>query len=201
MTICPTISADIHTVDITTLLRSAERGEPGCWEEIVRRYRSLIQATVAQFRLDAADRADATQSTWLRLLDKAHTIRDPECIGGWLATTARRECLALIATRNAERATDMEWDDRAASGSSPETLVMAADERRTVRAAVAELTEHSGLLIEALFGQQPMSYAEISAGLDMPIGSIGPTRARILRRLRRMLLDADEGVDERARSF
>lgn len=177
--------------DIATLLRSARNGEPGCWEEIVRRYRGLVQGTVGQFRLDAADRADAVQTTWLRLFEKSHTIRDPERLGPWLATIARRECLALIAHRQAERATDMSGEDRVSSASTPEALVLVADEQARVRAAAAELPRRSVQLLDALFAQPPVPYAEISNRLDMPVGSIGPTRARMMLRLRRALLGAD----------
>lgn len=175
---------------MATLLASARRGEPGCWEEIVRRYASLVQATVARFRLDNAHRADAAQSTWLHLFEKAETIRNPERIGAWLATTARRECLSLIAKQRRERATDTDrWDDRASMESTPETVVLSAVERQAVRVAAAELTGRSALLLEALFAPTPATYAEIASRLDIPVGSIGPTRARVMRRLRERLRD------------
>ncbi len=188
MRTCATTSPDFDTSDITpdiaAVFRAAQRGEPGCWEEIVHRYRGVVQAAVGQYRLTAHDRADAAQNTWLRLFEKAHTIHDPTRLAGWLATTARRECLALLTRARREQTTDVGWDERVSVDAGPEALAVGADERRIVRAAAAELPARSARLIDALFAQAPASYVEISARLDMPVGSIGPTRSRIMRRLR-----------------
>jgi RNA polymerase sigma factor (sigma-70 family) len=188
MSACPAVSRDLQTTDMTTLLRMAQTAEPGCWEEVVRRYGALVKSTVARFRLDSAHHADAVQSTWLRLFEKACTIREPERVGAWLVTTARRECLALIAIERRERATETRpWEERASTDATPEAVVLSAVERQAVRSAAAEITGRSALLLDALLAPTPVSYAEISARLDMPVGSIGPTRARIMRSLRAKL--------------
>ena len=81
----------------TQLLRSAGGGDPGAWKEIVRRYEPAVAAMVVTYRLQEADARDATQRTWLRLLESHQQIREPEALGGWLKTTARRECLRILA--------------------------------------------------------------------------------------------------------
>ncbi len=80
----------------------ASEGDMATWEELVRRYNRLVRSTVASFRLQGADAEDAVQNTWLRVVERMDTIRDPERLGGWLATTASRECLALIRRRHPE---------------------------------------------------------------------------------------------------
>ena len=74
-----------------TILRAACAGDKTAWDEIVRRSEGVVRAAVATYRLAPADAADAIQNTWLRLFEHAATIRDPEKLGGWLTTTARRE--------------------------------------------------------------------------------------------------------------
>ena len=94
---------------VTLLVRAAHDRERGAWEELVARYQGLVHAVVGSFRLQEADVADAVQNTWLRALERLDTVRDPQCLGGWLATVARRECLALLA--RASRESPMELDD------------------------------------------------------------------------------------------
>ena len=81
----------------TELLRTAVGGDPAAWEELVRRYEPAVAAMVTGFRLQEADARDAMQRTWLRMLESHRQIREPEALGGWLKTTARRECLRILA--------------------------------------------------------------------------------------------------------
>ena len=117
---------------VTLLVRAAHDRERGAWEELVARYQGLVHAVVGSFRLQEADVADAVQNTWLRALERLDTVRDPQCLGGWLATVARRECLALLA--RARRESPMELVDLAEAGleSGPEAAVVAADTREAV---------------------------------------------------------------------
>jgi DNA-directed RNA polymerase specialized sigma24 family protein len=85
---------------VTDLVQAASNGDRTAWAEIVRRYGDLVRATVARFRLQQADAADATQNTWLRAVERIGTVREPERLGGWLATTAARECLAVLRSRS-----------------------------------------------------------------------------------------------------
>ena len=88
-----TTAADASVAD---LLRRLGDGDPTAWEEIVGRYGELVSATVRTFRLQDADKLDATQTTWLYLAEHAHQIRHPERLGGWLVTTTRRICLRIV---------------------------------------------------------------------------------------------------------
>ena len=141
------------------------------------------------FELLESDAADVVQTTWLRLLEHIDRIEHPDRVGSWLAATARNECLRNLAARkrvvlgpdDAELgvlvAHDPEIDDR-----------LLADERdQTVRDALSRLPRRWQRLLEMLMADPPASYAEISDQLDLPIGSIGPTRGRCLARLRVLL--------------
>ena len=111
MTHCATPDAtDLKDTDIAVVFSAARNGEPAAWTELVRRYRPVIQAAVVPFRLGDADTADVVQTTWLRLLEYGHSVRDPERLGGWLATTARRESLAVLRRRRGEILVDTDRD-------------------------------------------------------------------------------------------
>lgn len=86
----------------TAVLQMARAGNRAAWDEIIHRYERVVRAAVVSYRPTSADAADAIQNTWLRLFEHAATIRDPEKLGGWLTTTARREYLALIRRQRTE---------------------------------------------------------------------------------------------------
>ncbi len=175
--------------DVAPVLGAAVRGDPASRAEIVRRYRGLVESIVNGHQLRPADRQDAVQNTWLRFFERGHTIREPGAVGGWLATTARRECHAVLRRAVREELVDAGTVAELPSpASSPEALVVRADEHRELRAAVAGMSGRRADLLVALFADDHVSYAEVSRDLDIPIGSIGPTRARLLRRLRESLV-------------
>ena len=78
------------------LVAAACARDPQAWEEIVRRYRGMVGKVARSYRLSDSDTADVMQNTWLRALERLDTMREPERLSGWLATTARRECLAVL---------------------------------------------------------------------------------------------------------
>lgn len=166
------------------LLQAANGRQPLAWEELVRRYSRLVRSTVASFRLQEADAEDAVQNTWLRVMERMDTIRDPERLGGWLATTASRECLALLRRGRREVPDDLAGKQLVAAEDGPDVAVVTGEVRRAVGSAVGELTERRQMLIQQLFYQPDCSYAEVSRATGMPQGSIGPTRRRVLRELR-----------------
>ncbi|MGQ0717214.1 MAG: RNA polymerase sigma factor [Pseudonocardiales bacterium] len=176
------------TSDTAALLLAAGQGDRSAWDEIVLRYGGFVSATVRSFRLQDADALDAIQMTWLRLMTSLHRVQDPERLSGWLATTARRECLSIL--RQSKRTA---YRDEVMFGPvpdapvGPEQHLLAAETVQTVRSLVAELPLRGRTLLRALFSDNPQPYAEIARTTGVPVGSIGPTRARALRQLRRML--------------
>ena len=188
-----------RTTDRTTaqLLEAAREREPGAFEELVQRYERYVRSLVRGFRLSSADEGDAVQMTWLRLIENLDRIRDPERLGGWLATTARRECLQIA--RRAAREVDGA-EERLASRPderfpSPEGHVVQEAMTALLREYVAALPAKEQDLLWALTATEKPAYAELSARTGMPLGSIGPTRGRYLKRLRKVLEDAGLGAD------
>lgn len=171
------------------LLRIGER-DPAAWEEILRRYGKLVSATVRSFNLQKADALDAVQMTWLRLAENAHRVQFPERLGGWLATTARRECLHILRqTKPAVDLLDVAPETIADSSVGPEQQVIDADTTRRLWKLVDELPPRRRTLLWTLFNDAPRPYADVARVTGMPPGGIGPTRARALRQLRGKLND------------
>lgn len=175
-------------LSVTNLLRRANDGDQAAWEEIIRRYHSMILAKVHSFRLKDADAHDAVQMTWLRLVENRHRIQFPEHLGGWLATTAIRECLYILrhTTHSSDR-TDTAVDNVADPSLGPEQHAIDKDTAQTLRGLVAELAPRKRTLLRALFADEPPSYAELARITGIPPGSIGPTRTRALQQLQQKL--------------
>jgi RNA polymerase sigma factor (sigma-70 family) len=178
--------------DAGELARAAAAGDERAWRALVDRFAALVWAITRSFGLSQAEAADVSQVTWLRLVEHVDRLTDPSRVGAWLGTTAKRECLGLIRRRNrAAVPTDDEvlFERSGSEGPSPIERV-AADERKVVLwAALESLAERCQRLLRVLMADPPPPYETISAVLDMPIGSIGPTRSRCLTQLRRYLSD------------
>ncbi|MGH3785660.1 MAG: RNA polymerase sigma factor [Pseudonocardiaceae bacterium] len=182
------------TPDTAALLLAAGQGDQSAWKEIVLRFGGLVSATVHSFRLQDADAFDAIQMTWLRLMTNLHRMHDPERLNGWLATTARRECLSVLRQSKRTAYRDQVMFDTVADASvGPEQRVLTAETVRELRSIVAELPLRGRTLLRALFSDGPRPYTEIARTTGIPVGSIGPTRARALRQLRQLL--EERGLD------
>ena len=176
------------------LVTAARRREPAAWEELVARYGGMVRGVVASFRLQEADAADAVQMTWLRAFERLDSVRSPDRLGGWLATIANRECLALLRRARWELPDEAVAGDAPAGGPGPEAVVLVDEVRGAVRAAVAALPRRRQQLVHALFYQAEGDYLSLADELGMPVGSIGPTRGRVLRALRGTLEPAGFGA-------
>ncbi len=173
------------TDPVADLLVQVSHGDPAAWDEILRRYGRLVSTTVRSFGLQDADALDAVQMTWLRLAENAHRVQFPDRLGGWLATTARRECLRLLRRAKTTRdLLDVAPETVADLSVGPEQRVIDAETVRTLRKLVDELSPRRRALLQALFTDNPRPYAELAGAVGIPPGGIGPTRARALRQLR-----------------
>jgi RNA polymerase sigma factor (sigma-70 family) len=164
-------------------LAGALAGQPGAWDRLVRRFERLLRNVGRQYRLAPADLDDAMQSTWLRLFRRMHTIRDPEALPGWLATTMRHECLRTL--QRPVREVPVGDGPIAEPEPAPDALrgMLVAERRDAVRQALVALPERHRDLMVLL--TDSLSYAEVSNRLGIPLGSIGPIRSRSLARLQR----------------
>jgi len=120
-------------------VHAACAGDPQAWQEIVRRYRGMVGKVARSYRLSDADTADVLQNTWLRALERLDTVRDPERLSGWLATTARRECLAVLRRTSREVPDGLFEAEVSGSGMCPETVVLTRETRGMVQEAVAHV--------------------------------------------------------------
>jgi len=171
--------------DVVDLVRRAGGGDREAWEALVDRYAPLVWGVCSRRRLAAADAEDVFQSVWLRLVERLGDLCDPEALPGWLATTASRECLRVLQAGRRERAhAELELHLQDSSDDSVEHGVLTSELQAAIRAAFAELPERCQRLLSLLMKDPPVSYALISRTIGMPIGAIGPNRARCLTRLR-----------------
>jgi RNA polymerase sigma factor (sigma-70 family) len=192
----PVATDPVEATSATTaeLVHGACHRQPGAWQELVSRYECLVRAVVGSYRLQEADAADAVQNTWLRALERLDSVRDADCLGGWLTTVARRECLALLARSRREAPADVAEDHLAVDQPGPEALVLAEEARRAVAHALTELPVKRRELVRVLFSVNEPNYSEVSRLVGLPVGSIGPTRQRALRTLRCGLARAGQDV-------
>ncbi|MGB6165649.1 MAG: sigma-70 family RNA polymerase sigma factor [Pseudonocardiaceae bacterium] len=179
----------------TDLLAGACDQDPKAWDEIMRRYRGVVFTKVRSFGLQDADTLDAVQMTWLRLAENCHRIQFPEQLGGWLATTACRECLRILRhqTQHAPTSHDTVAHQVADPSVGPEQHAIDADTAQRLWDLVATLPPRRQTLIRELFINNPRPYTEVARNTGIPTGGIGPTRARALTQLRRRL--HERGLD------
>jgi RNA polymerase sigma factor (sigma-70 family) len=173
--------------DVRTVLAAAASGDERAWDELLDRFGSMIWAIARAHRLCDADAADVMQATWTALLTHLDQLKDPDRVGAWLATTARRECLRLLGQA---RSFVPSGDDlpESESGEPDPIEGLEVDQRNTALwRGFRRLRSSDQALLRLLIADPAPSYEEISAALEIPIGSIGPTRARALERLQREL--------------
>jgi RNA polymerase sigma factor (sigma-70 family) len=166
------------------LVRAAADGNDAAWRELVARYGALVWSVARSHRLSQADAADVVQGTWLKLVQHLGALKNPDAVGAWLATTARRECLRIIDASKHQIPFGDDLPEPPASDARLDDELLRAERDSILWRAVALLRPEDQALVRMLASDPPASYAEISAALNMPIGSIGPTRARCLERLR-----------------
>ncbi|MET7418510.1 sigma-70 family RNA polymerase sigma factor [Dactylosporangium sp. NPDC005555] len=173
------------------VLRAAATGDQKAWESIVDRYANLVWSVARSFQLGQSDASDVSQATWLRLVEHIDAVRDADKLGSWLATTARREALALLRRGGrdvpAGAATDFAGILGAGDDEEPDAGVLRDERDKALWHEFRALSGPCQQLLRVLIADPPPSYAEVSAALDVPVGSIGPTRQRCLGTLRRRL--------------
>jgi RNA polymerase sigma factor (sigma-70 family) len=179
----------LDSSDVASLVRRAADGDRKAWARIVDQYARLIWSITVDFKLAESDAADVAQTTWLRLLEHIDRIEYPDRVGSWLAATARNECLRSLAARKRVVLSqdDSEFHNTVAHGPEIDERLLADERDQVVRDALSRLPGRWRRLLEMLMADPPASYADISDELDLPIGSIGPTRGRCLARLRVLL--------------
>lgn len=179
---------------VIALVARVADGDQDAWNEIVDRYAPLVWSICVRFQLSGQDIDDVSQGVWLALVDHIGRLRQPAALPGWLATTARNECLRLVRSAQRYDKDGLPPEDLlppAPDAAMVEEEIIEAERNAAVRAAFAQLGERCHHLLSLLIADPAPGYAEVSRRLGIPVGSIGPTRARCLDRLRRSPYLAD----------
>jgi RNA polymerase sigma factor (sigma-70 family) len=185
---------DPHVVALVT---RASGGDQSAWHELVDRYAPLVYTICTRYRLSNPDIEDVGQNVWLLLVEQLGKLREPAALPGWLATTTARECLRVVtAASKAERL------GTGLDNAVIDEEILVAERNAALRAAFAELPPRCQQLLSMLLSDPPHSYADIHRELGIPVGSIGPQRARCLERMRRSsalaaLGEGEEKIDIR----
>lgn len=175
------------------LIAACRQGDPGAWEQLVMRYKQLVFAVPLRAGLDRELAADVFQHVFATLVERLHHIEHPDRIRAWLVTTARRESLRLRRSdRGGHSSLDaVPWEgelQQPAKDPLPDDVVLHLEEQHLVRATLVAMGGRCRQLLTLLFYRlEPAPYAEIARLLNVPEGSIGPTRARCLQKLLSML--------------
>ncbi|GAA3340483.1 sigma-70 family RNA polymerase sigma factor [Amorphoplanes nipponensis] len=177
------------------LIRDARSGAAGAADRFVQQFERLVWWTVRSFRLPQSDAEDVVQNTWLRAFEHLDEIRDPDRVSSWLVTIARRECLKFLRAGKREiPGLELEDEPRDERAPHPEQAAVDARMNHLLWQHVNSLPASSRALVVALSSSDAPGYAELARCRGIPIGSIGPTRMRSLRKLRASLERAGLGA-------
>ena len=177
----------------TELITACRQGHAEAWDAVLDRYERLVYSIPLNYGLSRSDAADIAQITFTILLQRLETLRPNTTLAPWLATVARRHTWRLLEKRKRERPQRYQ-DLSEALVTKPDPDSGRTKERwervQWLEQGLAQLDQRCRQLLLALyFSPEQPSYAEVADHLDIAVGSVGPTRARCLQRLRHYLND------------
>lgn len=181
--------------DVGPLVRAATTGDEAAWDALVARFSNLVWAIARNHRLCPADAAEVSQTTWLRLAEHIDGLQDPSKVGGWLATTARHEALRVLRGAGREIPMGEDLPEPPADDLALDHELLRSERDRALWQAFSRLPARDQALLRLLVSDPMPSYEEIATAMGMPVGSIGPTRARCLERLRRETRTMERALD------
>ena len=178
---------DGHAADVAR----ARAGDPAAWSRLVRRYEGLLRHVARSFRLSRDDVDDVVQQTWLICVQRLHQLQDDACFVGWLATVCRHECLRLVTRGRRCEPVDPTAEVLDAGGErlavppagDPADELERREDLTNLRAAIDGLPPRQRDVLRALCADDFIDYASTARRIGVPVGSLGPTRARALVRL------------------
>jgi RNA polymerase sigma factor (sigma-70 family) len=175
--------------ELAALVAAAHDGDQRAWDEIVDRYSPLLVTVLLRYRLSSAELQDVAQTVWLRVIENLGRIREPRALPGWIVTTARREALRVLEVSRRLQPQDPQdelWASRLVSEDDPDAALERSERRAALLEGFATLNGRQRKVLLLLSEDPPVPYAEISRRTGVPVGAIGPTRARALERLRQV---------------
>jgi RNA polymerase sigma factor (sigma-70 family) len=178
----------VQSIAVADLVTRARDGDQEAWDSLVERYLGMVHAICRGHRLGVDDAADVNQVVWLRLVEHLSRIRTPAAVGGWIAATARNECRRVLRLSGRVVLTeDVDLDQPEQWDVAVDTGLLVYERDRALLDAFNRLGPRCQELLRLLMTDPAPSYDEVAAALDMPVGSIGPTRGRCLEQLRHLL--------------
>jgi len=178
---------DDEQAPIARLVTAANRGDQEAWRELVARYSPLLVSVIRRFGLSRAETEDVAQTVWLRMVEHLGALREPHALPKWLITTGRREAMRHLASGRRDWPHDPQqdtWPSVPSDDEGPDEALVRAERHEALLAGLAELPGRQRELLIMLMVDPPLSYTSISERTGIPVGSIGPTRARAITRLR-----------------
>jgi RNA polymerase sigma factor (sigma-70 family) len=172
---------------VVALVEEARRGEQASWAALLQQFTPLVRGVARRYRLNDGDAEDVAQTVWLQLLQHLERIREPRSLPKWIVTTARHESLRVARSRAVTLSIESLAggpDELPADHVGVDFALLRAEEAQALRDGLAALPHPHRELLLMLSVEPRLSYREISRRLHIPVGSIGPTRARSLERLR-----------------
>lgn len=173
---------------LADLVLGAQRDDAAAWQELIERFTPLVVAITRGYRLSVEDAQDVRQMVWFKLFENIAKLREPQALPGWIRTTTKREALRQLKAGGRTQAMDpsmLASLERAASEPAVDTELLRVERERAVNDGLNEIEPQHRTLLILLHADQRPSYQAIGKTLGMPTGSIGPTRARGLQKLRR----------------
>jgi len=179
------------------LVRECLAGNKKAWESLIERYSQLIYGIARRRGLTEEDAADVFQTVCVKLLSNLERLKDDQHLIGWMVTTAKNECSYILRQTSRQPLSYLQEidDSKLARMTRLEDLteeqILQLEEEHLVRVSVEQLGQRCQELIGLLYLESPpCSYADVAIRLDIPLGSIGPTRARCLKTLKGKLIQA-----------
>jgi RNA polymerase sigma factor (sigma-70 family) len=170
-------------------LAKAKSGDLAALDPVVEELNPLLWHVARSQGLTSEDAADAVQNTWLELVRQLSTIRTPAALTAWLITTTRREAWRTNARRKKYTGSGMDGLENVPADLPEPDERLSLDERFTALwRHFGKLSDRCRALLRVIAHADRPDYAAIAKAMDMPHGSIGPTRGRCLAKLREMLL-------------
>ena len=172
---------------VSALVARVCDGDQEAWNELVERYAPLVWSVCQRYQLSRQDIDDVSQSVWLLLVEHIASLREAAALPGWLSTTTRHEVFRVLRVARRHEHDDLPPDGQISGDADEATIeneLIVAERNAALRAAFAELQPNCHDLLSLLMNDPPLAYSDVSAMLDIPVGSIGPKRARCLERLR-----------------
>ncbi len=183
--------------DDRTLIANCIAGDRYAWGLLIERYERLIFSIPLRYGMSESQAADIFQDVCLIMLNKLEQLHNEERLAAWLATVTRRECWKTMQRRDAAGYDDPErlLNGQVAPTDDPGDVMAEWESWEAVRRGLDEIEERCRRLLHLLYFESPQpSYTEIAADLGLPTGSIGPTRARCLKKLQRAIVGRRAGV-------